>query len=342
MHLIIGGVHQGKLEYAKNTYKVGDKEILDCSSYEGEELFNIIFGRKKLKKYKIIYGLEKFSLFCVRKDLQAAELFEKHIQRFNDKILICADISEGVVPLEKEERAHREMNGRMCIYLSSVASKVTRIFCGLAHELKKGHNSKIYLLRHGKTEGNAKRWYYGITDLPLLQEGKEELKKMVSDGVYEDIRSNHYYTSGMKRANETMDIVFGKLPREIVKNLEERDFGSFEKHTHEELLSNTDYQTWITDQSETDRPGGVESMTMFRQRIRSGFEELLALHMKRCEEEKEEERNSVCVCHAGAISCIIMYLFDPNGQNFYAYTPDTGRGYAIDIENGVPVGYSKI
>ena len=35
--------------------------------------------------------------------------------------------------------------------------------------------SKLIVIRHGITEGNEKRWFYGKTDLPLLEKGKETL-----------------------------------------------------------------------------------------------------------------------------------------------------------------------
>ena len=38
--------------------------------------------------------------------------------------------------------------------------------------------SKIYLIRHGITEGNEKRWYYGGADLPLTEGGREALKAL--------------------------------------------------------------------------------------------------------------------------------------------------------------------
>ena len=341
MHLITGGVYQGKLEYAKNKYNIGDKEILDCGDFTFEELKTKLFKRKS-KKIKMINGLEKFSLLCVQNAVEAKELFEKNIDKFADKYLIAADISEGIVPLDKEMRDLREMHGRLLMYLAKEATTVTRIFCGLPQVLKDGQKSKIYLIRHGRTEGNAKKWYYGKTDLPLLPEGIKALEEMVENGVYEDVEANYYYTSGMLRANETMNIIFGDVRREIISNLAERDFGSFEKHSHEELLSNPDYIRWINEHTETENPGGIESMTQFRERIRKGFNELLDMHSKRRYEKTAANRNSVCVCHAGAISVIIMYLFDPDCKNFYSYTPDTGRGYVLEIENGKPVSYSQL
>ena len=35
----------------------------------------------------------------------------------------------------------------------------------------------VYLIRHGKTEGNLKKAYIGVTDQPLCLEGRAELGK---------------------------------------------------------------------------------------------------------------------------------------------------------------------
>ena len=37
--------------------------------------------------------------------------------------------------------------------------------------------SRIYLIRHGKTDGNRNHWYYGATDLPLNEDGLEEIRQ---------------------------------------------------------------------------------------------------------------------------------------------------------------------
>ena len=54
----------------------------------------------------------------------------------SDKILLCEDISCGVVPIDPEQRAWREAVGRMNAMLAARAERVTRIFCGLPMELK--------------------------------------------------------------------------------------------------------------------------------------------------------------------------------------------------------------
>ena len=67
----------------------------------------------------------------------------------------------------------------------------------------------IYLIRHGKTEANEKWLYCGSTDLPLSEKGREELRR-----IHYDIRNVRFLTSGMKRTNETLRILFGDVPFE--------------------------------------------------------------------------------------------------------------------------------
>ena len=55
----------------------------------------------------------------------------------SEKILICEDISCGVVPMDAEAREWREAVGRMNAALAAQADTVTRIFCGLPLELKR-------------------------------------------------------------------------------------------------------------------------------------------------------------------------------------------------------------
>ena len=55
----------------------------------------------------------------------------------SDKILICEDISCGVVPMDAVEREWREAVGRMNAMLAAKAERVTRLFCGLPLELKR-------------------------------------------------------------------------------------------------------------------------------------------------------------------------------------------------------------
>lgn len=125
MELIIGGAYQGKTAFAKENFGLSDGDVFICKKDSAPD-----FGRK------CITHLEKFSFWCVEHGFEPAEYFFEHAENISDKILVSDDISCGVVPIDKTERAWREANGRLLIKLSKEAEHVTRIFCGLSQRLK--------------------------------------------------------------------------------------------------------------------------------------------------------------------------------------------------------------
>ena len=43
---------------------------------------------------------------------------------------------------------------------------------------------RLTLIRHGLTEGNVRRWYYGALDLPLCETGKSALPNPTRHFLY--------------------------------------------------------------------------------------------------------------------------------------------------------------
>lgn len=128
MDLIFGGAYQGKLEYIMKTLDIKDNEVFYCRKDAPQP--ELDFSKK------VLYKLEDFTFACVKQGVEAKDYFIENRQLLEDKIMICTDISQGIVPMEKELRAWREMNGRAMIYLSGEAENVVRIFCGLPHKIK--------------------------------------------------------------------------------------------------------------------------------------------------------------------------------------------------------------
>ena len=122
MELIIGGAYQGKRTYAEKTYGLTNGDIFTCA------------GASLQTSCRCVEHLERYTLACVRVGLDPAEATD--VGALEDKILICDDISCGVVPIDPIERAWREQTGRLLTKLSGRASHVVRVFCGLPLELK--------------------------------------------------------------------------------------------------------------------------------------------------------------------------------------------------------------
>ena len=126
MELIFGGAYQGRLEYAKSKYNLRDEDVFFCSD-ESAEI--------DLSK-PVIYCMEKFLLACIREGRNPAEEFKNIFDDLADKIVIGTDISQGVVPIDRELRMWREETGRAMVKIAEASQSVTRIFAGLPLTLK--------------------------------------------------------------------------------------------------------------------------------------------------------------------------------------------------------------
>ena len=89
--------------------------------------------------------------------------------------------------------------------------------------------SCIHFIRHGITQGILNKWYYGFEDLPLVDEGIKEIKDLKAQGIYPE-SGGSYYTSGMLRANQTLEAIYGKVPYTAIPDLKEMNFGQPQIH----------------------------------------------------------------------------------------------------------------
>ena len=168
----------------------------------------------------------------------------------------------------------------------------------------------VYLIRHGRTAANEQHLYCGSTDLPLSETGKEDLL-----GMQYDIKNVRFLTSGMKRTNETLQILFGEVPYETDPRFREVDFGIFEMHSYDQLKDTPAYRTWLTGNNETNIPPRGESGAQMKERVLNAFSEI---------------REDICIItHGGVIAAIMEHLFPNEGKNRYQWQPQPGRGYCI-------------
>ena len=168
----------------------------------------------------------------------------------------------------------------------------------------------IYLIRHGKTVANEQHLYCGSTDLPLSDGGREELHSMRYD-----ITPERFVTSGMKRTDETLRILFGNAPFSVDSRFREVDFGDFEMKSYEMLKDDPAYQIWLTGDNEANTPPGGESGVQMTRRVLEAFREI--------------PDGTALVTHGGVIAAIMASLFPADGKHRYQWQPRNGHGYEI-------------
>lgn len=176
---------------------------------------------------------------------------------------------------------------------------------------------KLTMIRHGKTYGNTLGRYIGITDEPLLEEEKEDLKQY----AFEEMDA--VYSSPLKRCLETAELLFPGKERKMLPELRECDFGEFENKNYQELSGNPDYQAWVDSGGQLAFPGG-EDRGKFQERCIRGIERII-----RDAAEQEWEQVALVV-HGGTIMAILDRYGIPRAD-YFDWHVKNGEGYLLRV-----------
>ena len=183
---------------------------------------------------------------------------------------------------------------------------------------------KIWLIRHGMTEGNRHQRYIGVTDEPLCEEGRELLGKFTYP------KPQAVFVSPLKRCLETAAILFGDPKVRIIDQLAECDFGEFENKNYQELSGDPRYQAWIDSNGILAFPGG-ESKEECAVRNLEGFQRAVTACIR------EAITEAALVVHGGTIMNIMEKYALPK-KEFYEWHIGNGCGYLVELD---PVLWKK-
>ena len=173
---------------------------------------------------------------------------------------------------------------------------------------------ELLCLRHGTTEQNEKRLFTGTMDVPLSERGRAELAAL--SGTYP--AATRFFTSGMRRAVETLHLLYGEVEHTDISDLEEYRFGRFQSRSHDDLYEHEPiYREWLNSQ-ETVCPGG-ESRAMFGARVLSGWRLLVA---------QPWEGRAVLVSHGGTLVRLVRQI----GLVEEVHPPHNGAGWMLQID----------
>ena len=109
MVLIFGGAYQGKLAYAMERFGLAESDV---------------------------FRIDKWILELVRADADVEEAVGQFIDDNPGAVVVCDDISCGVVPVDPLMRKWREAVGRALAKLSRKSDEVIRLFCGIPTKIK--------------------------------------------------------------------------------------------------------------------------------------------------------------------------------------------------------------
>ena len=114
MVLIVGGMAQGKLEFARRVLGIG------------------AWSEGALGEENCVHGLH----LAVRALPDPEAAVDAWLEAHPEGVVICDEVGCGVTPLDRADREWREKVGRICCKLARKADAVYRAQCGLEVRLK--------------------------------------------------------------------------------------------------------------------------------------------------------------------------------------------------------------
>lgn len=181
---------------------------------------------------------------------------------------------------------------------------------------------KWYLIRHGETDFNKKRFFYGKADVSINETGKEQASQIHQ--LLKGRAISRIYTSQLKRTLETAAIIFPDQIPTAYKALNERDFGLWEGRTANEIQAAFPlvWEEWLESPFEV-TPSKAEPFQKFKDRVQSIVEEI---------RETEDDEIAI-VGHLGVLRLIYQFLVDPEAD---FWSIDIPQGTVLLLENKDP------
>lgn len=159
---------------------------------------------------------------------------------------------------------------------------------------------RIFLVRHGETQGNLEGLYYGHTDLPLTDNGQRQSMEVacnLSDVTFTDVLTSHFI-----RAEDTARLIVreNQVNFEQDNRLNEMNFGEWEMRHFNDIAQvyPDDWSAWMNDW-ENACPTGGESFPHFASRVFQFADELKG---------RLYPENLLIVAHQGVLSLIMARL----------------------------------
>ena len=184
--------------------------------------------------------------------------------------------------------------------------------------------TRLILIRHGETDYNAEKKYYGFSDPLLNNTGIWQANRLYERLKTEKI--DKVYSSGLKRARYTAEIVFKNSEIKIFSDLREMNFGIFEGLHHSEIMEKYSqiYTSWIENPLNIKIPKG-EAFKSFKKRVLLILKSIIA---------ENTGLTVAIITHGGPIKIFLNEIFKEEPEKFWTIKQDSAALNIIDYVGG--------
>ncbi|HEV8289337.1 MAG TPA: histidine phosphatase family protein [Candidatus Norongarragalinales archaeon] len=189
--------------------------------------------------------------------------------------------------------------------------------------------TKLFLVRHGQSEGNFKQVVQGRSEYGLTTKGKQQALDVAHFLAEEGF--DVVYSSPQQRAFETASIIANQkhLPVNVSRDLVERDYGKYEGIGWNEVSpQHADrFEYFYSENNPALEQAGVETISQVRNRGLAAIKQIV---------HENNEKKIVVVTHGGLLRCIAMTLFGISHAELKNFRVTNCGVSRIDFLDGEP------
>lgn len=197
--------------------------------------------------------------------------------------------------------------------------------------------NSLVLVRHGQSDWNHRNLFTGWRDPDLTDKGVIEARwagRVLRD---RDIKFDLAFTSALKRAQHTLDIILGEINQTDVeirkhKDLNERDYGELSGLNKAEAMDKFGgEQVMIWRRSYDTAPPGGESLRDCAGRV-------IPYYTDNILPELQAGKTVIIAAHGNSLRALIMHLEKLSGEEIMTREVATAAPIIFDLDDA---GYAK-
>ena len=220
---------------------------------------------------------------------------------------------------------------------------------------------KLVLVRHGQSVWNLENRFTGWTDVELSNNGIKEAKEAGKLLKENEFTFDVAYTSVLKRANETLNIILKELGEENIPihyswKLNERHYGALQglnKDDTRKKYGDEQVKIWRRSafvrppllNEEDDRYPGMDDKYKDLKKSELPLGECLVDTLKRVIDYYETEikksllsgQNVIIAAHGNSLRALIKYLEDISDDDIMNVEIPTGKPYVYELDDNLNI-----
>ncbi len=225
-------------------------------------------------------------------------------------------------------KGHESIRGNARGYFRCVCKFITVNLFVCPYNIDEVEIMKLILARHGETEFNRLRKFYGTANVEIDEKGKEQAKLLATkvNKLYPTL----FVVTNLKRTVQTLVPLKEQrptVPTIVLPDFAEKGFGCWEGLDANEIENRypDEWEKWLAAPL-TYTPPTIEAFSDFKERVNYGLRWLLDHTM--------ENDVVFIVAHLGSIRIIYQELVDPTAD-FYSLNFPASCYSVINLKNGI-------